>query len=145
MVKNREFVRSFQATSKKSKYITKIDTLYSTLDIKDSADAMWEEYMCVPRIVTQGQKSIDLRVDTPHFRTALLNWLACMGEDFQVEAIAKKTARPLVPGFTRKQLEHIVRHKDSLPKEYSEKISTLVKVLPESDDKLVRELKSAFL
>lgn len=145
---NREFVRSFQSTTNKDKYYKIVDRFHATLELKDSLEDTWVLYMSKPRVLQQGQKTIDLRVDTPAFKQALFAWLKTYPNDFDEiessETISPNTKLPIIPGLSRKQIAHVIKHKNMLSQDKIKEIQKITKNIESTGDPLLDKLKLAF-
>jgi hypothetical protein len=150
---DRAFVRSFQSTNKKARYYKLLDELHKQLAQFDNVERAWLEYMSKPRILVQGCKTIDLRVDTPGFKAALFEWLRTYPNDFVQPASTgdmtggtpgSTPAKLGIPGVSRKQLSQMIKHKERVPAAQRKVIQEMLNSMPESDDILISKLKDAF-
>lgn len=145
---SREFVRGFESTSNKDKYYKLVDALYHTLNILPTADETFDDYMSKPRILTQGQRQIDLRAKTPAFKNAFITWLNTYpNNEFNIaekEAEPDDARTPILPGVSRKHILQMIKHKNRLTKEQLKQLKETVTTLPDIDDPLITRFKSTF-
>lgn len=146
---DREFVRSFRATSKKEKYYKLFEQLHQSLDLSASLSDIWVVYMSKPRVLVQGKKQIDLRRDTSRFKHALFNWLKTYPNDFEdvdLDLTKPESNKPVIPGISRKQISQMIKHKDRLSSEQMSAVKSAIKVAQnvQTDDPLFEKLREAF-
>ena len=145
---NRDFIRSFKSTSKKDKYYKLLDQLHETLTIVDDPEKCFFMYMSVPRILKQGQKTIDLRLDTPTFKTLWNAWMASYPNDIDFEEgslVLKvpESSPSALPGISRKQIKHVIRHRNKLTTDQVKDIRASIKGMDQNNP-LITQLQSAF-
>ena len=102
--------------------------------------------MAVPQVIRQGQESIDMRLDTPVFRSAFFQWIASYPNGPETDEVVpvQESSKSLLPGVSRKQISQMIKHKNQLSKEQTDNIRGALNSMGDVDDPLVEKLRTAF-